>query len=141
MSTRKALANEKKALIKKELKDAKLFAPELFEMFPNSSEKYLEIYMLSNPYLIYPNNSKQKVIDNFLKQFNDLIKFLQKSFIECFVAYKTYIKNDDKDSEYAFKYYIQKNSPDNIYKIVNKMKLFFLLKSDDVTHIKSAFFI
>ena len=42
-----------------------------------------------------------------LKQFNDLIKFLQKSFIECFVAYKTYIKNDDKDSEYAFKYYIQ----------------------------------
>ena len=105
-------------LRKKELKDAKLFAPELFEKFPNRSEKYLEIYM-SNSYL---NNSRQKVIDNFLKQFNDLIKFLQKSFIECFVAYKTYIKNNDKDSEYAFKYYIQKNSPDNIYKIVNKMK-------------------
>ena len=89
-------------LRKKGLKDAKLFAPELFEKFPNRSEKYLEIYM-SNSYL---NNSRQKVIDNFLKQFNDLIKFLQKSFIECFVAYKTYIKNNDKDSEYAFKYYI-----------------------------------
>ena len=60
-------------LRKKELKDAKLFAPELFEKFPNRSEKYLEIYM-SNSYL---NNSRQKVIDNFLKQFNDLIKFLQ----------------------------------------------------------------
>ena len=109
MSTRKALANEKKALIKKELKEAKLFAPELFEMYPNQKEKVIErfLYSPSNPYLIYYNI---KVVENFFKQFNDIIKFLQKSFIECFVAYKTYIKNNDKDSENAFKYYIQKNS-------------------------------